>query len=127
MVLVNGKIVTVDAAMPQAEAIAVRGDRIVAVGSTQEIEALVGDATRVVELGGRLVTPGFIEGHGHYTSLGQSKMILDLTQATIWDEIVAMVDGAIVERGTHNELLDNDNVYAAQWSIQTGELSVAEV
>ena len=39
--LVNGKIVTVDAAMPQAEAIAVRGDRIVAVGSTQEIEALV--------------------------------------------------------------------------------------
>ena len=33
-----------------------------------------------------------------------------------------MVDGAIVERGTHNELIDNDNVYASQWSIQTGEL-----
>jgi len=94
-VLVNGKIVTVDAAMPQAEAIAVRGDRIVAVGSTQEIEALVGDATRVVELGGRLVIPGFIEGHGHYSSLGQSKMILDLTQATTWDEIVAMVAEAV--------------------------------
>jgi ATP-binding cassette subfamily B protein len=38
------------------------------------------------------------------------------------DEIVAMVDGAIVERGVHNELLSNDNVYASQWSIQTGEL-----
>ena len=38
------------------------------------------------------------------------------------DEIIAMVDGAIVERGTHNELIDNDNVYASQWSIQTGEL-----
>ena len=42
------------------------------------------------------------------------------------DEIVAMVDGVIVERGTHRELLDNDNVYASQWLIQTGELGVTE-
>ena len=42
------------------------------------------------------------------------------------DEIVAMVDGVIVERGTHRELLDNDNVYASQWLIQTGELGAAE-
>ena len=38
------------------------------------------------------------------------------------DEIIAMVDGAIVERGIHDQLIDNDNVYASQWSIQTGEL-----
>jgi len=38
------------------------------------------------------------------------------------DEIIAMVDGAIVERGRHNELIENDNVYASQWSIQTGEI-----
>ena len=42
------------------------------------------------------------------------------------DEIVAMVDGAIVERGTHTDLLANDNVYASQWSIQTGELDSSE-
>ena len=42
------------------------------------------------------------------------------------DEIIAMVDGAVVERGTHRELLSNDNVYASQWSIQTGELGSAE-
>jgi len=42
------------------------------------------------------------------------------------DEIIAMVDGAIVERGTHRELIDNDNVYASQWLIQTGELGAAE-
>ena len=42
------------------------------------------------------------------------------------DEIVAMVDGAIVERGTHRQLLENDNVYASQWSIQTGELGASE-
>ena len=38
------------------------------------------------------------------------------------DEIIAMVDGAIVERGKHEELVANENVYASQWSIQTGEL-----
>ena len=42
------------------------------------------------------------------------------------DEIIAMVDGAIVERGTHHELLYNENVYASQWSIQTGELGESE-
>ncbi|MBI88142.1 MAG: ABC transporter permease [Euryarchaeota archaeon] len=42
------------------------------------------------------------------------------------DEILAMVDGAIVERGTHRELVENDNVYASQWLIQTGEMSAAE-
>ena len=42
------------------------------------------------------------------------------------DEIIAMVDGAIVERGSHAELLSNDNVYASQWSIQTGELGASE-
>ncbi|MEC7706446.1 MAG: ABC transporter ATP-binding protein [Candidatus Thermoplasmatota archaeon] len=42
------------------------------------------------------------------------------------DEIIAMVDGAIVERGSHAELLANDNVYASQWSIQTGEIGVSE-
>jgi predicted amidohydrolase YtcJ len=95
MVLVNGTIVTVDPTLPEAEAIAVRGDRIIAVGSTDEIETLVGGATRVIDLGGRLAIPGFIEGHGHYTSLGESMMILDLTQAATWDEIVSMVAEAV--------------------------------
>ena len=36
-------------------------------------------------------------------------------------EIIALVDGVIVERGTHNDLVENNNVYASQWSIQTGE------
>ena len=39
------------------------------------------------------------------------------------DEIVAIVDGAIVERGTHRELVENGNVYSSQWSIQTGEIA----
>src|SRR4051794_19785326 len=81
LVLLGGKVATVDPKRPTAEAVAVRGDRILAVGSNQEIKRLVGDATRVIRLDGRFVMPGFIEGHGHYVSLGQSKMMLDLTKA----------------------------------------------
>ena len=91
LVLVGGRVVTMDSTRPEAQAVAVRGDRIVAVGTDAEVRALAGSATRVVELGGRLLIPGFIEGHGHFTSLGEAKMMLDLSTATSWEAIVGMV------------------------------------
>lgn len=112
LVLVNGTVVTVDSARPRAEAVAVRGDRIVAVGRSDEIRRMVGPGTRVVDLRGRLLIPGFIEGHGHFTGLGESKLVLDLTTAQTWDDIVTMVGTAaksarpgewIVGRGWHQE------------------------
>jgi predicted amidohydrolase YtcJ len=115
LVLTNGKIVTVDAQHPEAEALAVVGDRIVAVGSAKEIRRYIGSRTEVVDLGGRLAIPGFIEGHGHFMGLGQSRMILDLTKVRSWDEIVAMVEAAadsaspgewILGRGWHQEKWD---------------------
>jgi predicted amidohydrolase YtcJ len=112
LVLINGKVVTVDPARPQAEAVAILGDKIAAVGTTREIEAYIGPRTRVIDLQGKLVIPGFIEGHGHFTGLGRSQMILDLTRARSWDEIVALVAEAakkakpgawIFGRGWHQE------------------------
>ena len=112
LVLRRGVVVTVDAARPEAQAIAIRGYEIAAVGSNREIDAHVGPQTRVIELGGRLAMPGFIEGHAHYMDLGESKMILDLTRAENWDAIVAMVGAAarqtkpgdwILGRGWHQE------------------------
>lgn len=112
LVLTNGKVVTVDAVRPEAEAVAIIGDRIVAVGSAREIRAYVGGNTEVIDLGGRLAIPGFIEGHGHFMGIGQAKMILDLTTARSWDEIVEMVAEAaktaepgewIFGRGWHQE------------------------
>lgn len=112
LVLTNGKVVTVDALRPEAQAIAIIGDRIVAVGSAREIRAYVGGNTEVIDLGGRLAIPGFIEGHGHFMGIGQAKMILDLTTARSWDEIVEMVAEAaktaepgkwIFGRGWHQE------------------------
>ena len=91
--LLHGEVFTVDPQRPRAQAVAVRGDRIVAVGSDAEIQKLAGASTKVIDLRGRLAIPGFIEGHGHYTGLGESKLILDLTKAKTWDDIVAQHRG----------------------------------
>ncbi|MBT8398562.1 MAG: amidohydrolase [Gemmatimonadetes bacterium] len=114
-VLVNGKVVTVDAALPEAEAVAIKGYTILAVGTSDEISELIGPETEIVDLEGQLAIPGFVEAHGHWMSLGQSKLVLDLTQARSWDEIVAMVGDAVAEtepgewilgRGWHQEKWD---------------------
>src|SRR5213076_2729196 len=94
LVLLHGDLFTVDSLHPRAQAIAVRGDRIAAVGSDAEIQRWVGPNTRVVDLHGRLAIPGFIDGHGHYTGLGESKLVLDLTKARTWDDIVVQVRDA---------------------------------
>ncbi len=66
LVLINGKIVTVDDRFTIAEALAVAGERVTAVGRNAEIEKLKGPATRVIDLGGRTVIPGLIDNHAHY-------------------------------------------------------------
>ena len=112
LVLRNGKIVTVDAAMPQAQAIAVTGDRITAVGTNDAIQKFVGPKTQVIDLQGRLAIPGLVESHGHFMGFGQSKLTLDLMDVKDWDEIVSMVAAAakqakpgewILGRGWHQE------------------------
>ncbi len=112
LVIVGGKVITVEAAAPEAEAIAVRDGRIVAVGDRAEVDAWRGENTIVIDLEGRVAVPGFIEGHGHFLSLGRSRMILDLNDVESWDEIVDLVGAAaeasepgawIQGRGWHQE------------------------
>jgi predicted amidohydrolase YtcJ len=112
LVLRNGKIVTVDAAMPQGQAIAITGDRITAVGSNDAIQKFVGPNTQVIDLRGQLAIPGLIEAHGHFMGFGQSKLTLDLMDVKDWNEIVSMVAAAakqakpgewILGRGWHQE------------------------
>ena len=91
LVLTNGKVVTVEEGAPNAQAIAVRGSRIVAVGSSAEIKKLVGPKTQVIDVQGQLVIPGFIEGHGHFTGIGAAELGLKLMNAKTWNRIVAMV------------------------------------
>ena len=95
LVLRGGKVATADPALGNAEAIAVNGYQVTAVGSNDEISAYIGPQTEVIELNGRFAMPGFIEGHGHYMGLGRSKQILDLRSVRNWGEIVTKVAGAV--------------------------------
>lgn len=115
LVLRNGKIATVDSAKPEAQALAARGDTIVAVGTNEEIAPYVGPSTRVIDLAGKLAVPGLIDAHGHFTSTGQAKMSVDAMNVKNWDEIVARVAAAaklarpgewIQGRGWHQEKWD---------------------
>lgn len=112
LVLRGGKIETVDDAKPQAQALAAVGDTIVAIGSNDEIQPYVGPRTKVVELGGALATPGFIDAHAHFTGVGEAAKNLKLQTAADWDDIVRMVGDAakkakpgewILGRGWHQE------------------------
>ncbi|KPJ94756.1 MAG: amidohydrolase [Gemmatimonas sp. SG8_17] len=132
LVLRNGRVVTVDSSRPEAEAVAVAGDRIVAVGSDAEIARYIGSNTEVIDLGGKLAIPGFIEGHGHYMSLGRAQMVLDLTAVSNWDEIVSMVAQAaaaaapgewILGRGWHQEKWDSEPRPSVEGLPLHGELS----
>ena len=112
LVLRGGRIVTLDDRTPEAQALAASGGKIVAVGSNADIAAYVGPSTQVIELGGQLAIPGFIEGHGHFTGIGENRINLDLMDTRSWDEIVHMVADAvehakpgqwIVGRGWHQD------------------------
>jgi hypothetical protein len=68
--LLNGHIITLDDTSREAEGLAIRGDRILAVGSSTEVRAAAGPATRIVDLGGRTVIPGLIDSHIHAIRAG---------------------------------------------------------
>ena len=90
VVLTGGNIVTMADDASAAQAIAVRGDRIAAVGSDAEIEALVGPETQVIRLDGKTVVPGMIDAHVHFTNLGRQRQILN-ARGMSKEEIVAEV------------------------------------
>jgi predicted amidohydrolase YtcJ len=112
LVLRGGKILTLDTAQPEVQALAARNGAIVALGSNADVERFVGSTTQVIDLNEQLAIPGFIEGHGHFPGIGENKMNLDLMGTKSWDEIVQMVAQAvekakpgqwIIGRGWHQE------------------------
>ena len=112
LVLRNGKIVTMDSANPQGQAVAITGDKITAVGSDADIQKYVGPSTKVIDLQGHLAIPGFNESHGHFMGLGESLTELKLMGVPTWQDIAQMVAAAaktakpgawIQGRGWHQE------------------------
>jgi predicted amidohydrolase YtcJ len=98
LVILNGNIYTVDAANPKAEAIAVKDGKIVFVGTSDRARTIAGAGTEIIDLQGKTMTPGFIEGHGHFLGVGYSKMRLELQNTKSYEEIVAMVAEEVKKR-----------------------------
>ena len=98
-VFINGNVLTMDANNTVAEAVAVRSDLIEAVGSSDDIMALVTADTTVVDLRGRTLVPGFIDAHGHFPGSGMSAIAADLNSPPIGNiNTMAEVLGALSER-----------------------------
>jgi predicted amidohydrolase YtcJ len=124
VVLINGTILTVDAKDFIAEALAIRGDRIIAVGSKQQILALTEARTQILDLHGRTATPGLIDTHGHYQDGGVDELYnIELTDAKSVAEIVSRVQARAATTKTgewilgsgwdEGKLAENRYVYAS--------------
>lgn len=121
LVLTNGNVITVDGDTPNAAAVAVIGDRIAAVGSASDIAAYIGDDTEVIDLEGKTAIPGFIEGHGHYTSFGGSLLILDFRYAKSFAEIVSMVAETAKDTPT-GEWIIGRGWHQDKWQVKESDL-----
>lgn len=91
LVVTDARIVTGDPAKPEASAIALKGDEILAVGTDAEVAALAGPKTRHIDADGKLILPGFIEAHAHLRGIGEERLQLDFKTTTDPKQIVAMV------------------------------------
>lgn len=115
VVLHNGKIITVDELHPEVQALGIRGDQIVVVGTNEEVDAYIGETTEVIDLEGQLAIPGFIESHGHFLGVGNAQMQLSLMDVQNWEEIVAMV-AAAVEEAQPGQLIRGRGWHQEKWN-----------
>src|ERR1700754_4398770 len=91
LVLLNGKVITVDGSFRVAEALAVANGRIVAVGSNSQIGALKGPGTKVVDAGGRAVVPGLVDGHAHLDREGLKTLLPSMAGVKSVDDILERI------------------------------------
>jgi predicted amidohydrolase YtcJ len=111
----GGDIYTVNDQQPIAHAVAVKDGRIIFVGEEADVQKFIGDKTTVIDLAGKVMTPGFIEGHGHIMHIGYNELELDLLSIKSYDELIANVKEAaskaqpgqwILGRGWHQDKWD---------------------
>lgn len=108
LALLNGKIWTGDPGRPWAEAVAVRGDKIFAVGTTADVRKLASGAANLVDLGGALVLPGFIDSHTHFLAGGFALKSIQLRAARSREEFVALIAAKARELGKGRWVVNGD-------------------
>jgi predicted amidohydrolase YtcJ len=108
LVLINGRVWTGEAARPWAEAVAARDGRILAVGRTSDVRALAGAGTKLIDCGGSLVLPGFIDSHTHFLAGGFALKSIQLRDASSREEFVARLAAKAKELGPGRWILNGD-------------------
>jgi predicted amidohydrolase YtcJ len=123
LVLTNGVVYTMDAKRPTAQAIAVAGNRIVAVGTSDEVAKLQAPNATLIDLKGATVIPGFKESHAHFLGIGQQKLNVNLVGTKSYQEIVDKIAAAaraakpgewVIGRGWHQDKWDDKSVLSVR-------------
>ena len=108
LALINGKIWTVNPAQPWAEAVAIKGEKILEIGSSKEIKKLIGSKTEVIDLKGGLVLPGFIDSHTHFLDGGFSLLSIQLRDVKSREEFAARMREKAKEIGEGGWILNGN-------------------
>ncbi len=124
MILINGTVWTADNEKLWTEAIAVRGDRIIAAGNNEEMEQYKNVNTEVIDLGGRFVVPGFIDNHTHFNRAGELIFGINLLDVADTGEFIDRV------RGAHDRLPEGAWIHGGDWGAyedwEMGEVGTRE-
>lgn len=120
LVITGGTIYTADDKNPVVEAVAVNADTIVYAGTEAGVNSHVGKHTRIIDLEGKTMTPGFIEGHGHLMSLGYNELNLDLSGVTSYDQMVNEVRKA-VDRAVPGQWIEGRGWHQDKWKDGPGQ------
>lgn len=91
LVIMGGKVATVDNDFSIAEAVAVQNNKIIFVGANQDVKKYISDKTKVIELNGELVLPGLIDSHGHLTGYGKALEHIDLVGTNSFQDVLDLV------------------------------------
>lgn len=119
LILLNGQFFTADPRHPQASAIAVSADTILAVGDEMSVNKYRSDKTQIIDLQGAFAMPGFIEGHGHFLALGQSLQHVNLLNTKSWQEIVDSV-GLRVKKAVPGDWVEGRGWHQEKWTVDPG-------
>lgn len=112
LIIFNAHVYTVDSLNPNAEAVAIKKDKIYFVGTNEDVLRLSGKDTKQIDAKEAFLMPGFIEGHGHLLALGESLQILNFSKSSSWKAIVDQISDAvshtpkgvwIIGRGWHQD------------------------
>ena len=116
LLIYGGPIYTVDSTQTMVEAVATKGNTILFAGSLSEAETYKGEETQIIDLKGKTMTPGLIEGHGHFMGLGYNELNLDLMETTSYQEIVDAV-AEEVKKAAPGEWITGRGWHQSKWEV----------